>query len=172
MWSASEVALLCELARNHTPGSEIARQVGRSYAAVLQKARQMGERIGQPRTLRRAWTTAESDRLIELASTGITRIEAAALMGRGAGILRAHARALGLDWVDPAPPVREPKGLPPRPWTAEEDRRLSELATQGVPIGLAANHMDRAYNTVVLHARRLRLSFERDRLARTRHRRT
>src|SRR5258708_33155455 len=99
-WSASEVALLRELARNHTPGSEIARHLGRSYPAVLQKARQLGERIGQPRTLRRALTDDDSAKIITLASPGITRIEAAQLMGRDAGRLGAHARALGVDLVD------------------------------------------------------------------------
>jgi len=175
MWSASEVALLRELARNHAPGSEIAWRLARSYSAVLQKARKMGERIGQPRTLRRAWTDGDSERLLELASAGIMRIEAAELMGRGVGTLRANARALGIDWLNPPPPppkLLEPKGPPPRLWTADDDKRLARFAAEGMPIGLTANQMDRSYNTVRRHAQQLGLKFDRDRFARIRHRET
>jgi hypothetical protein len=38
-----------------------------------------------------------------------------------------------------------------------------------MPVGLAANQMDRAYNTALKHAKRLGLKFERDRHARLRH---
>jgi len=60
----------------------------------------------------------------------------------------------------------------PRPWTAEDDRRLTQLAPDGMPVGLAANEMDRAANTLRSHAKRVGLRFERDRLSRIRHRQT
>jgi len=47
---------------------------------------------------------------------------------------------------------------------------LKQLAADGTPVGLAANEMDRAYNTVRNHAKGLGLKFERDRFARIRHR--
>jgi hypothetical protein len=36
---------------------------------------------------------------------------------------------------------------------------LKQQAADGVPIGLAANRIDRRYNTVLKHARRLGLKF-------------
>jgi hypothetical protein len=135
----------------------------------------LGQRIGRTRTPRRAWAKADSDRLIKLAGRGITRRKAAELMRRDVGTVRSHAEALGLSWAEPprlAPKPSEPRGPIPRPWTTDDDRALTELAHDGLPVGLAANEMDRAYNTVRTHARRLGLTFERDRYARVRHRQT
>jgi len=47
-----------------------------------------------------------------------------------------------------------------------------QLAPDGMPVGLAANEMDRADNTLRSHAKRVGLRFERDRLSRIRHRQT
>jgi len=49
---------------------------------------------------------------------------------------------------------------------------LTQLAPDGMPVGLAANEMDRADNTLRSHAKRVGLRFERDRLSRIRHRQT
>jgi hypothetical protein len=72
----------------------------------------------------------------------------------------------------PAPDQPRPNGTVARPWTSEDDQMLTQLASDGVPIGLAANQLDRAYNTVLKHARSLGLQFERDRYGRTRHKET
>lgn len=57
-----------------------------------------------------------------------------------------------------------------RQWTPIEDQWLAKLAAMGTPVGLAANEMDRSYNTVLRHAKLLGLKFQRDRQARLRHR--
>jgi DNA-binding CsgD family transcriptional regulator len=122
-----------------------------------------------------AWTAAESEALRQLSTAGITKSEAARRLGRHAWTIYSHSRRAGLKWTPPPRPRSEnPAGisLSSRPWTTEEDRKLMQLASQGVPIGLAANQMDRAYNTVRKHAGRLGLAFDRDRQARARHRQT
>lgn len=121
------------------------------------------------------WTEAEARALRTLSRIGITRSEAALRLGRHPSTISVHARLAGLTWKPPPKrpprPRPAPKGLIPRPWTDREDLLLAKFAAAGVPIGQAANRMDRAYNTVLKHAKRLELRFERDRDARTRHKR-
>jgi hypothetical protein len=121
------------------------------------------------------WTNAEARALRELSKLGITKVEAARRLGRHHSTIRVHARLEGLTWKPPPKrplrPKRAPEGPKPRPWTERDDRLLAQLAAAGVPKGLAANRMDRAYNTVWKHAKRLELKFERDREARLRRKR-
>jgi phosphoglycolate phosphatase-like HAD superfamily hydrolase len=117
------------------------------------------------------WTKAEAKALRKLSTIGITKSEAAHRLGRHYSTVSVHARMAGLSWKPPERPPQPkpaPKGPRPRPWTEKDDRLLAQLATEGVPIGQATNRMDRAYNTVLKHAKRLDLRFERDREASSR----
>lgn len=87
--------------------------------------------------------------------------------------LRVALRSLLQEPQDrPRPNRVRPRNVRPGPrlWTSKDDLLLTQLAADGVPIGLAANQLDRAYSTVVKHAHALGLQFERDRQARIRHR--
>jgi phosphoglycolate phosphatase-like HAD superfamily hydrolase len=127
------------------------------------------------RKLADGWTRAEAAALLRLSKIGISKSEAARRLGRHQSTISVHARLAGLTWKPPPkrPPQAKPrpKGPRPRPWTDNDDRLLAQLAAAGVPIGQATNRMDRAYNTVLKQAKRLRLKFERDREGRTRHKR-
>ena len=94
------------------------------------------------------------------------------ILGRHASTVSEHIVLAGLTRKTPPKKPKAPKPTPPgpRPWGEKDDLLLTRLAAEGVPIGLAANQIDRAYNTVWKHAKRLGLKFERDRLARLRHR--
>lgn len=120
------------------------------------------------------WAEAEADALREMASLGISKSEAARRLGRHPSTVSIHSRRVRLEWTPPPKRPRRDKQLPvgpiPRPWTDVDDRLLTELAAAGVPIGLAANHIDRDYNTTRSHSKQLGLKFERDRKARLRHR--
>jgi hypothetical protein len=119
------------------------------------------------------WTKKEAAALRKMATAGISRTEAARRLGRHASTVSKHILLMELEWK---PPPREPRavkpllGPAPRPWSEKDDLRLTQLAAEGVPIGLAANRIGRAYNTVLKHAKRLGLKFERDRFAKLRHR--
>jgi hypothetical protein len=112
-----------------------------------------------------SWTSAESAALRKLAALGISRVEAARRLGRHASTISVRARRAGLKWTPPPAPPKSKKAMPAgpsaRPWTDEDDRMLKQLAAGGVPIGVAANRIDRRYNTVLKHARRLGLKFAR-----------
>ena len=56
-----------------------------------------------------AWSETETDRLRQLAATGITRAGAARRMGRSPQTLRRHGAAAGIVWAKP-----EPKSAPTR----------------------------------------------------------
>jgi hypothetical protein len=119
------------------------------------------------------WTKEEAAALLKMATMGVTRTEAARRLGRHASTVLKHIMLARIEWK---PPARKPRPEKPllgptaRPWSEKDDQLLTRLAAEGVPIGLAANRMDRAYNTVLKHAKRLGLKFERDRFARLRHR--
>ena len=119
------------------------------------------------------WTEADAKALRVLSRIGITKSEAARRLGRHQSTISNHSRLAGLTWKPPPKgpprPKPAPKGPRPRPWTENDDLLLAQLAAAGVPKGLAANRLDRAYNTVWIHAKRLGLIFERDREARLRH---
>ena len=119
------------------------------------------------------WTKAEAKALGVLSKIGITKSEAARRLGRHQSTISDRSRLARLTWKPPPKRPRRaepaPTGLWPRPWTEKDDLLLAQLAATEVPIGRAANRMDRAYNTVWKHAKRLGLKFERDREARLRH---
>jgi transposase-like protein len=118
------------------------------------------------------WTDAEAALLRELAAAGVSRAEAARRLGRHPSTVSVRVRRDGLHWTPPArnpTPERLARAQPSwRPWTDEDDDLLKQLAAEGIPIGIAANQMDRAYNTALKHAKRLGLNFQRDRLSRQR----
>lgn len=119
------------------------------------------------------WTKAETNSLRALSKIGITKSEAAGRLERHQSTISNHSRLAGLTWKPPPKgpprPKPAPKGPRPRPWTENDDLLLAQLAAAGVPKGQAANRLDRAYNTVWKHAKRLGLIFERDREAWLRH---
>lgn len=114
-----------------------------------------------------AWTEREAAALRKLSKIGITQTEAARRLGRHQSTISVRSRLAGLRWNPPSkrPPSKKPapRGPKPRPWTVTDDQLLAQLAASGVPIGLAANQIDRRYNTTLRHAKLLGLRFERDR---------
>jgi hypothetical protein len=118
-------------------------------------------------------TAEEREKLRELAAAGISRVEAARVLGRSHSMVVKRVQEMGLDWRPPPKPPAKPKpprGPAPRLWTADDDRQLTELAAAGVPIGQAAHRIDRQYNTVVRHSKALGLSWQHDTQARARAR--
>jgi hypothetical protein len=119
------------------------------------------------------WTKADATALRRLSTIGITRVEAARRLGRHPSTISDRARLAGLRWKPPPKSAPRPKPthkVPrPRPWTEKDDLLLAQLAATGVPVGLAANRIDRTYNTVLRHVKLLGLKFGRDREARSRH---
>jgi hypothetical protein len=118
------------------------------------------------------WTEAEARTLRRLSRIGVTKSEAGRRLGRHASTISHRSRQAGLTWKQPPkrPPRAKPAPKGPRfkPWTEKDDLLLAQLAASGVPIGLAANQVDRRYNTVLRHAKLLRLKFTRDRKAKLR----
>jgi hypothetical protein len=142
-WSAAEVSLLLQLASENLPGSEIAARMSRSYAGVQEKAWSLGARIGKPRRLRTAWTSADDAWVAQLARAGITRRAAAALMGRDVGTVRRRLKTLGLSWqYPPRPPRRPPAPVPPRRDWQEVAAQLKWFAKHGWSVGMAALELD------------------------------
>jgi hypothetical protein len=115
------------------------------------------------------WKKTDARSLRQLSRIGISKSEAARRLGRHPSTISVRSRLAGLTWKSPPkrprPTKPAPKGPRGRPWTEKDDRQLTQLATAGVPIGRTANQVDRAYNTVLKHAKLLGLQFQRDREA-------
>lgn len=100
----------------------------------------------------------ETQKLRDLASVGISMVEAARRLNRSPSTVVRHAHLLGLDWRRPptAPKVPSPKREPSTyAWTEADDRWLQALADAGWTQGMAANEMDRPTGTVIRHAKAL-----------------
>jgi transcriptional regulator with XRE-family HTH domain len=106
-WTESELAILRSSYR-HIPTRDIAIQLGRSPAAVQQRARLQGLAGPAPRR----WTTADVDRLRRLAP-GRSLADLVRVFGRSPDCVAEKLRALGI--------VGRPV------WTDAEEARLREL---------------------------------------------
>ena len=112
------------------------------------------------------FSAAETARLRELATAGISMVEAARQLRRSHSTVIRHARLLGLEWRRPpaAPkPPTAPKAPAGRRWTETDDARLTELVTAGASIDRAAKDLDRQSSLVWLKAERLGLRWSRSR---------
>ena len=101
------------------------------------------------------FSAAERERLRELATLGISRVEAARILGRSHSTVVRHVQQMGLEWTPPARPAhaeRQP-WVNPYAWTEADDRWLIALSEAGWTQGLAANEMDRPHNTVIRHSK-------------------
>jgi transposase len=112
------------------------------------------------------FSAAERKRLRELATVGITMVEAARRLQRSHSTVVRRARKLGLEWRRPAAVPKAPK--PPkrsagRRWTEAEDARLRLLVTAGASIDRAAKDLDRQASLVWRRADRLGLRWSRSR---------
>jgi transcriptional regulator with GAF, ATPase, and Fis domain len=104
------------------------------------------------------FSAAEREQLLGLAKAGISRVEAARILGRSHSTVVRNVQKLGLDWRRPAAvPTASPAEREPSPyaWTEADDRWLLALAEAGWTQGLAANEMDRPTGTVIRHSKRL-----------------
>lgn len=103
------------------------------------------------------FSAEEKRQLRELATAGISMVEGGRRLHRDPSTVVRHSHLLGLNWRRPPavtkaqPTRREPS---PNAWTEPDDRWLLALAAAGWTVGLAANEMDRAYNTVLRHSKK------------------
>jgi transcriptional regulator with GAF, ATPase, and Fis domain len=103
------------------------------------------------------FSAAERERLRELASAGMSRVDAARLLGRSHSMVVRRVHEMGLEWT---PPPRRPRlekepWVNPHTWTDADDRWLIALAEAGWTQGMAANEMDRPGQTVWRHSKML-----------------
>jgi transposase len=108
----------------------------------------------------------ETKRLRQLATAGISMVEAARRLHRHHSTVIRHTRKLGLEWRwPPAAPKtpKPPKGPAGRRWTEAEDARLRELVTAGASIDRAAKDLDRQASLVWHKADRLGLRWSKSR---------
>jgi transposase-like protein len=108
----------------------------------------------------------ETEALRELATAGISMVEAARRLHRHHSTVLRNARKLGLEWRRPQPiprPAKAPKGSGGRRWTDAEDARLRQLVTAGASIDRAAKDLDRQASIVWRRADRLGLRWSRSR---------
>lgn len=103
------------------------------------------------------FSAAERQKLCELATAGISRVEAARILGRSHSAIVRRVQHMGLEWTPP--PARQrvqtPPWVNPNAWTDADDRWLIALAEAGWSQGLAANEMDRPTGTVIRHSKKL-----------------
>jgi Helix-turn-helix domain len=112
------------------------------------------------------FSAAERERLRELATAGISMVEAARRLRRSPSTVVRRVRGLGLEWRRPQPAPKTPKpprGPVGRRWTEAEDERLRQLATKGASIDRAAKDLDRQASLVWRRADRLGLRWSRSR---------
>jgi len=102
------------------------------------------------------FSAAEREQLLGLAKAGISRVEAARILGRSHSTVVRRVQDLGLEWTPPPRPRREREPAPrPYAWTEGDDRWLLALAEAGWSQGFAANEMDRPHQTVWRHSKKL-----------------
>lgn len=109
------------------------------------------------------FSAAERQKLCELATFGISRVEAASILDRSHSCVVRRVQELGLEWTPPPPRPRLEKvpWVNPHAWTEADDRWLTALAASGWSQGMAANEMDRPHRTVWRHSTRLRIQWPR-----------
>ena len=104
------------------------------------------------------FSSAETEQLRQLATVGISMVEAARRLHRHHSTVIRHAKKLGLEWRRPQPAPktpRPPKGPGGRRWTEAEDARLRQLVAEGASIDRAAKDLDRQVSLVWHKANRL-----------------
>jgi Helix-turn-helix domain len=112
------------------------------------------------------FSAAERERLRELASAGISMVEAARRLRRSPSTVVRRVREMGLDWRRPpaAPKApKPPKGPAGRRWTDAEDARLTQLVAEGASIDRAAKDLDRQGSLVWRKAEGLGLRWSKSR---------
>jgi predicted nuclease of predicted toxin-antitoxin system len=112
------------------------------------------------------FSSDEVRKLRELATAGISMVEAARRLHRHPSTVLRQARKLGLLWRRPAAAQKTPKpptGPPGRRWTEADDARLRQLVTAGASIDRAAKDLDRQVSLVWRRADTLGLRWSRSR---------
>jgi hypothetical protein len=112
------------------------------------------------------FTAAEVQKLRELATAGISMVEAARQLQRSHSTVIRRVRELGLAWRRPQPAPKSPKppkGPAGRRWTDAEDARLTQLVAEGASIDRAAKDLDRQGSLVWRKAEGLGLRWSKSR---------
>lgn len=106
---------------------------------------------------------AEAAKLREMATAGISRVDAARILGRSHSMVVKRVQQMGLEWTPPprAPRVEKPPWSNPHAWTEADDRWLLALFEAGWSQGMAANEMDRPHNGVIRHSKALGIQWPR-----------
>lgn len=114
----------------------------------------------------RNFSPEEGQRLADLAAQGLSKVEAAKLLGRSYWAVMRRGKSLGLVFA-PRPAkhsrssyVADPKDAEARAQRRRiEDRVIQELAINGWSIGLAALEIDIDLSQMVRHSKRLGITW-------------
>lgn len=132
-WTKDEDCKLVELWSEGRSVEEIGRELGRTFGSVKTRASHRGCLVGGP-VNRTRWTPEQDRTILELWGQGKSNKEIGDVVGRTASAVQSRASHLNCGPKDNRRNVVQVTADGKRLWSKEEDRLLTEMRRQGLPM--------------------------------------